>query len=296
MTDPTPQPNPPNKATATTWWTVAKYGAVALVMGGAFLFGQWTTPTPTPPAPPPVPVVIGDLTVDGRTKLVQVDKVVVTKEERLLVSELPFTIKAVPGAFDYRWSFPNTITALDMGDTLKVTAAPKGELTVGVVVKNIDFDKRKVDTKFSSLSLLIGEVPPGPVPPGPVPPGPTPPGPNPPAPPAPIAEKGFRVMIVYESADRLSAAQTAIFTSKDIHDYLNLRCIDDPDGKAWRQWDKDTPTEGVRQMWKDAFARVKASEGPYPKILISNGVTGFVGPLPRNVPDTLELLKQYGGV
>jgi hypothetical protein len=236
-----------------------------------------------------------DLTIDGNVKTVKVEQIIVTSVDKLLVQSLPFTIKAPPGAFDYRWSFPATVSVLDMGDTLKVTAAPKGAVTVGVVIKTIDFDKKKVDSKFQELSFLVGEVP------VPIPPVPDPPKPDPkpePVNPAPIPVAGFRVMIVYESADKLSAAQTAIFTSRDIREYLDLRAIVGPDGKTkeWRIWDKDVSTANVSKLWQDAFAKVNASSGTYPKILISNGVTGFVGPLPSNVPDTLTLLKTYGGV
>lgn len=139
-------------------------------------------------------------------------------------------------------------------------------------------------------------VPPGPTPPGPTPPGPTPPGPTPPQPAPPIGGSGNRVLIVYETGDRLPASQAAILTSGVLRDYLDAKTIKDehnPTG-AYRIWDKDVKLDhpSVSASWKAAMARPRAST---PWLIVSNGRTGFEGPLPKTVAETMKLLATYFG-
>lgn len=141
-----------------------------------------------------------------------------------------------------------------------------------------------------------GPLPPGPTPPGPTPPGPTPPTPQPPQPAPPIAGDGNRVLIVYETGDLHPPAQAAIFTSGVLRDYLDAKTAKDahnPTG-AYRIWDKDVNLNHplVSPSWKAAMARPRTS---LPWIVVSNGKTGFEGPLPADVPKTLDLLKRYFG-
>lgn len=127
-------------------------------------------------------------------------------------------------------------------------------------------------------------------------PGPTPaPKPPPPGPTAPpIAGEGNRVLIVYETGDRLPAKQAAILTSGILRDYLDAECAKDsanPTG-AYRIWDQnvDLSHPSVSPSWKAAMARPRAS---LPWIVISNGKSGYEGPLPESVEATLELLKKH---
>lgn len=114
--------------------------------------------------------------------------------------------------------------------------------------------------------------------------------------PAPIPEAGFRVLIVYESADRARypSAQNAILTSVLVRDYFAAHCAKGPDGRTpeSRIWDKDTDGYLDSKLWGDAMKRPRAS---VPWIVISTGTTGYEGPLPANVADALTLLKKYGG-
>ncbi len=114
-------------------------------------------------------------------------------------------------------------------------------------------------------------------------------------PPAPIPSAGFRVLIVTETADlaKLPHEQVSVLTAKSIKDYLDLRCAEVNGQKEWRMWDKDVSTANVSKVWQDAFARPREA---LPWIVISNGVKGFEGPLPKTVADTLDLLKKFGGV
>ena len=137
--------------------------------------------------------------------------------------------------------------------------------------------------------VTVGNAPP----PGPNPPGPTPPGPGPdPFNPPPIPGDGLRVLIVYESGDTLPVGQHSILYGKTVRDYLNATCPVGPDGKTreWRIYDKDVDTTGESKLWQDALKRPHPS---IPWIVISNGKTGFEGPLPATVDATLELLKKY---
>ena len=171
------------------------------------------------------------------------------------------------------------------------------------------------DSKVAKAECLvvIGNAPPVPPGPGPMPPGPNPPDPTPS--PAPIPLPGFRVLIVYQTEDALSAAQHAILTSAKVREYLNAKCVKGADGKTaeWRLWDADVQgVENDAAHWGAAMRRVaqktadwKPTRGPdgkiigptkpLPWILISDGRTGHEDVLPANVNDTLELLKKYGG-
>lgn len=145
-------------------------------------------------------------------------------------------------------------------------------------------------SEFAECSVEVGKQP---TPPGPTPPGPTPPTPDPDNP-APIPADGFRVLIVYESADlsKLPANQQSALFSRKVRDYLDSKCVQDGQTKAWRVWDKDIDVVAESRLWQDAMKREKKT---LPWIIISNGKTGFEGPLPENADKTLELLKKFGG-
>jgi hypothetical protein len=114
------------------------------------------------------------LRVDG-AKVVQVDRQVIVKVDVTVVDRLPFSVQAPAGAGLYFWSYPAGIVATDKGDRLEVTAAAKGETTVGVKMISADVDKdgkfRGFLTKFGSVTFTVGDVP--------QPKPPTPPEPKP---------------------------------------------------------------------------------------------------------------------
>jgi hypothetical protein len=146
---------------------------------------------------------------------------------------------------------------------------------------------------FAVCVVKVGKQPdPGP---GPKPPDPPVP-PTPPDPPAPIPADGFRVLMVYETAEvsKYPAAQSAVLYSKSVRDYLNAKCAAGPDGKTkeWRIWDKDADPSQEASHWQAAMKRTRAGT---PWLVVSDGKTGFEGPLPNTVEETLTLLKKYGG-
>lgn len=125
----------------------------------------------------------------------------------------------------------------------------------------------------------------------------TPPPPPPPSPDAaPIPVPGFRVLMVYESGtlSRLPASQLAVLSSTEIRLYLIARCVKGVDGKTseWRVYDQNVNLSAETPLWKAAMQRPRKS---IPWILISTGTSGFEGPLPATIKETLELLKRYGG-
>lgn len=172
---------------------------------------------------------------------------------------------------------------------------PPGIYKVEVTV--VDFDNKTFDE--AEYTVTIWEpgppVPPGP---GPVPPGPTPPTPPvPPPSPSPIANPGYRVLILEDSKNRsvVPPAQLDVLFNKSVRDYLKAKCIKDaknPDG-AYRIWDANVDPTGDLDAatWGEAMKRPHAS---LPWLIISNAPKGgYEGPVPENASKTLELMKKY---
>lgn len=150
---------------------------------------------------------------------------------------------------------------------------------------------------FQGIHFHLPNFPVWPAPtPAPVPPVPPKP-PEPPLPPAPIAAEGLHVLIVYESADlsKLPASQAAILTSSALRDYLNAHCPAGADGqtKEWRVLDKDADMTAESPLWQAAMKRPRQS---LPWLVVSDGKTGFEGPLPSDLAGTVALIQKYGGV
>lgn len=110
----------------------------------------------------------------------------------------------------------------------------------------------------------------------------------------PIAGDGLKVLVVFaeDKQNNLPAGQQAILYGKEMRDFLNSKCVAGPDGKTkeFRIWDKDTDATGESKQWQDAFKRNRTE---VPWLVISNGKTGFEGPLPKTVSETIELIKRY---
>jgi hypothetical protein len=176
----------------------------------------------------------------------------------------------------------------------KIFYADKGTYTIRAWTAKVVGGKAKLSDVATCVIVVDGGGPkPGPIIPTPPDVKPTPPKPI--DPPAPIPAPGFRVLMVYESADlhKMPPAQLAALKSQTVRDYLDLRCVDEGGVKGWRVWDKDVDTANVSKLWRDAMARPRTS---MPWVTISNGVTGYSGPLPENADKLIELLKTYGGV
>lgn len=143
---------------------------------------------------------------------------------------------------------------------------------------------------YQRMSIRIGQ---GPQPP----PGPTPPGPTPVDPPVdPPAPKtgNLKVLVVYESEDlgELPSKQIEIFTTTLIREYCDKACSKTAGQADYRQYDDDVSVATEPEWIKKAFSEQRQS---LPWIVMSNGTTGFSGPLPGTIDETLALLKKYGG-
>jgi len=110
---------------------------------------------------------------------------------------------------------------------------------------------------------------------------------------APIPLPGLRVMIVYDSTKLSSMPkeqQTVLFDT-GLRGLMNEICVAGEDGtKEWRIYPQVSDVTHSATIWQEAFKRPRTS---VPWILISNGKTGFEGPLPGNVKDTTDLVKKY---
>jgi len=135
------------------------------------------------------------------------------------------------------------------------------------------------DCKLSSHWIQVGPAPP------PVPP--VPPEPEPGT--APWPSNGLSVLILRESQTtaELPVEQRAIFTSVAVQKWLKENAT-----AGHRIWDDDySDVDNAPKVMQDAFAVLKDKE--LPVIGISNGTSGFVGPLPANPEATLKLLEEY---
>lgn len=173
-----------------------------------------------------------------------------------------------------------------------VFVAPPGVYKIKLRIVKSDKDgKLTIDTVRHTV--VIGKAPdPDPVPPGPTPPGPTPPGPTPD--PAPIPVDGFRVLFVVDQGVVIPSPQHGVIFGAAVRDYLDRKCPKGSDGKTpeYRIWGKDTVPVGHAQHWIDVMKRPRKS---YPWMVVSNGKTGYEGPVPGSVAEALELLKKHGG-
>lgn len=107
----------------------------------------------------------------------------------------------------------------------------------------------------------------------------------------PHAERGVRVFIVEETADRprLPANQQAIFTSVPLRQFLKLHCVTGSDGApAFRILDKDAELSGD---WRATLCAHPPRS--YPWLYITNGKNGYSGPLSNSVDELIALIKPY---
>lgn len=127
--------------------------------------------------------------------------------------------------------------------------------------------------------------------------GPTPsppePEPEPPTPEpdgdAPIPEPGFRVLIVYETA-KPNDVPTWL-NDGDLWGFLNSHCVKGPTGTPeFRIIDPQEVVSPLLPIWSKALARGQKS---LPWLIVSNGKTGYEGPLPKTKPETMAILAKY---
>jgi hypothetical protein len=154
--------------------------------------------------------------------------------------------------------------------------APPGDYKV-TLRQTVEYADGFRDNETAEVVVTI--LPPGPRPPNPIDPV-DPVDPVDPSKPAPIPLPGLRVLVIYDyskKSDLTSSQREVIDTSEQIRQYLRSKCVvtpTSPDG-AYRIVDyrqKFRPGE----EWTDALARLR---GGLPWVIISNGKTGYEGPL-----------------
>lgn len=243
-----------------------RYASLLLLLLASPLFGQ-------------------DISVSGDgVRVVKIDKVIVIKEDATIAQAFPVYFEAPKGGVLYAWSVPQGVTFTKAANKLTVTSAPKGLLTVGVDWAIIDFDKKTIDSKSATASVTVGDVP--------VPPGPDP-KPNPdPVIPAPLPLAG--VLMIEESDDRAKITKgqyNALFGSA-MRDYINASVAKEDGQPALRILDKDQATLGMAKHWQDA-AKKRPANFTTPWLIVSNGTTGWEGPMPADEAETKAILAKY---
>jgi hypothetical protein len=243
--------------------------SLALLAGAAY---------PDPPAPvPPTPAPVVRLSIGGDLKIKR-DKLV-----RLTA------IGAQPGAA-LIWDVGNE-EVIDAEETEGrfLFTGPPGVYKVKLRAIVLKDGKTSVETARATVTVEGQIDPPQPGP------GPNPdPGPKPDPAIVPFPANKLRVLIVYESAElqKLPAAQSNILFAKSVRDYLRAKTDIEDGTTAWRIWDADVATDAESKTWQEAMKRPRKQ---LPWIIIANNKSGYEGPLPSNVDETIKLLKKYGG-
>lgn len=131
----------------------------------------------------------------------------------------------------------------------------------------------------------------GPRPP-PIPPDPKPPDPKPPDPRPPDTLTSFRVFLIMESADKLTADQRGIVYGKLVEDWLNANCTGGANG--WRRRDKDTSGENDKPM-APLWAAIQPQITSVPCVAIERNGKVDILPLDATPTAQVETLKKYRG-
>lgn len=156
-------------------------------------------------------------------------------------------------------------------------------------------DGKIVKSKQRIVFTTISPTPPPvPVPP-PVPPVPVPVPPEPEPAPSPVGN--MQVILLYESAQNITAAQrSVIFSTTSVVPYLEAHCLKGTDGRAgWRFWDKDTQVSATLPEWVDAMTKAKADPTPLPKLVVFAGNVVAGSKTLTTEADALSFLQSLGG-
>lgn len=147
-------------------------------------------------------------------------------------------------------------------------------------------------TPDNNFVEIVGVVPPPPVDP-----------PKPPVdPPAPDTDKaplpglaGFKVLLIYESADlppKIPAAQYDIKVDPKVTGWLTANTTPEDGWAGWRWGDPDSGVARGSLHWERMLALPRTST---PWVVINNGTrnVGYSGPMPANSDEFLKLVEKY---
>jgi len=238
------------------------------------------------------------LEIKGDVEVVKVTRLVPVTEDREVVKKFPFDVLAPKDADGYWWSVPPGVVANDRGDTLEITSAPNGELTVKIKVQTISFDidfekktvKKKTVFTFGARTLNIGTiVPPPPIPPIP----PIPPDPKPPLPPQPVTS--FRVIFVAESGKTLTAQQNSAIAGKAVRDWLAVNTTPEGGFMGYRHFDPQQTVANEPPNMKRLWEAVQPKLTALPCVVVEvNGLAEII-PLAATAEAQVDVFKKYKG-
>lgn len=230
------------------------------------------------------------LELKGDTATVKVDRVVVVKEDRVVVKSFPVLVVAPTDIGFYRWTYPAAVKATDKGNVLQIDSAPKGDVTVNLKVESavIDNGKIKYVTKFADIIFSVGVPEPTP----PIPPDPKPPTPEP-KPPVPVPVTSFRVIYVTESAKTLPAKQRAVIDAKLTRDYLTANTTPEGGLAGWRQYDPQQNVANEQPNMKKLWEAVQPSLTALPCVVIETNGKADILPLAATPEAQIEVFKSY---
>lgn len=236
-------------------------------------------------------LIIASLAYARDAKVVSPPRVSVSGEkiyqpyEKIILKAADFPYKSPQFAWEIEGTGKLDYVVVNGNGSVHVWAEPG---TYTVRLDAVSWDDRKI-AKTKYVFRVAGKVDPD------KPDDPVVPPPNGGKP--PIDGPGFRVLILEEKADRatLPKEQILIIQGKEVRDYLNTHTIKDKDNPsgAYRIWDKDDDASS-QPAWNSAVERAKKHpQFKTPWILISNGKTGWQGPLPDTRTKMMELMRKY---
>lgn len=120
--------------------------------------------------------------------------------------------------------------------------------------------------------------------------------------PAPVVGKLY-VVIIRDGAHltKLPSAQITAMSGVKIRDYCATHCLKGADGKTpeFRVYEPTTDVSaqspGMQKAYKETLADMTKAGSTGPWLGVSNGTTGFTGPMPANDVDAIKKLSIYGG-
>lgn len=122
---------------------------------------------------------------------------------------------------------------------------------------------------------------------------PEPPTPPVPVDPAPIAAEGLRILIVYDedAESTLPPEQGAILSSPELRDWADANCAKDATGQSeLRIWPSTVEVGDDQPIWREAMKLKR--DGPN-WLIVSNGKSGYSGPLPPNLAELLKIAEKF---
>jgi hypothetical protein len=181
-------------------------------------------------------------------------------------------------------------------DIYVIRAVKQGNVEILIIPKGAE-NNDGIHRRVLNVMGQAPNPPPDVIPTPPPTPPPTPDvTPTPPPTPPPLPADGKRVLIVYESIEsaKLTADQSAAINGTPFRAYLTRVVSKGPDGVTpeWRIWDKDVSLASVSDTWKKAMALERKS---VPWLIVSNGISGYSGVLPKTMPEIEAIVQQYLG-